>query len=268
MVKKMNKNASFLFVPAIDNMIAKAFDYAADSVIFDIEDSIKQEEKDAALSRLIDHLTVLDVSERPNVYVRLNADRLSSEIEKIKLASSNIDGIVIPKAEEAVSINRLDYNGEVLALIETPIGMINLPEIAAESSVSTILFGAEDYTSITGMLNESSLLIPLKLDIVKYARANGKRCVDTICKDYKDKDAIRESAIQSKQLGFDGKLLIHPVQVAIANEVFDVEDIERKKRILEAFDRCPDGVLKFEGEIYELPHIEMIRREINQYGQK
>ena len=131
-----------------------------------------------------------------------------------------------------------------------------------------ILFGAEDYTSQTGMANEEMLLLPLKTDIVKYARAFGKQCVDTVSKEFRDEAVFRESAKRSKDLGFDGKLLIHPMQVSITNDVFAVEDIEKKRKILEAFEQCHDGVLKYEVKIYEHPHIEMIRREIDRYDQK
>ena len=89
-----------------------------------------------------------------------------------------------------------------------------------------------------------------------------------LCKEYKEERVIRDSVTHSKELGFDGKLLIHPTQVAITNEVFSAADIEKKREILEAFERCSDGVLKHDGEIYERPHIEAIRREIEAYDQK
>ena len=264
----MKRIASLLFIPAIGRMMRKAFDCAADAVIFDLEDSIKPEEKEAALDRLKSFLSKAGANRRALVYVRLNADSMSRELEMLKSVDRFFDGIVIPKAEEAAAIRDMDYSGEKLALIETPKGMINLPDIAAEPSVSMILFGAEDYTSITGMANNEDLLLPLKLEIVKHARANGKRCVDTICKEYRNEEIIKDSVRRSKDMGFDGKLLIHPLQVAITNDVFTASDIEKKRRILAAFEKCPNGVLKYEGQIYESPHIEMIRREIGQYDQK
>lgn len=264
----MKRCASLLFVPATEQMMTKAFSHSADAIIFDLEDSVRPEEKKPALTRLSDYLAGIRCRDNTSVYIRLNAGRTQYELKKLLDAGAQFDGIVIPKFEGPESIADLEYDGEILALIESPEGMIRLSEIAGDPAITMLLFGAEDYTSITGMVNREDLLLPLKLEIVKYARAFGKRCIDTICKEYKEEHVIRDSVSHSKELGFDGKLLIHPTQVAITNEVFSAADVEKKREILEAFERSTNGVLKYNEEIYERPHIEAIRRELEAYDQK
>lgn len=256
---------SLLFVPAMPSKIKKAFQYNADAIIFDLEDSIKKNSKKQALLDLIEALTKYENNDMKAIFVRVNSETMEFELEQLEKTGKIITGYVIPKTEGNWSLRNINgINKQITALIETPKGFVNLHEIAASDTVDAIAFGAEDYCSLTNMENREDFLLPLKIDIVKHARAFNKSCYDTISKEVKKTQKLEDDIRISKELGFDGKLAIHPIQVDIINNTFTILDVDKIKRIISKFEENDNGVLVDEGEIYERPHIELLKRKIGQ----
>lgn len=253
---------SLLFVPAEEQKLKKIKAFYSDAFILDLEDSIKESNKKNALKATKNFLETFECAENP-IFVRINADNIEAEISELK--DTGIEGVVLPKAESACKIEEIKESigdKKIIPLIETPMGMVNLSAIAKQPSVWAIAFGAEDYCCEAGTKNEEHYLLPIKTEIVKYAHAYRKKCFDTIALEFKEKDKIYQSSLHSYNLGFDGKLAIHPSQVEQIHRAFNPKNEFYMKKVLEAFEKCENGVLKFEGKIYEKPHIEKIKRDL------
>lgn len=252
---------NMLFVPADEKKLKKSTGIPADAFIFDIEDSIKEEDKDDALDLLKRFLAEF-YPEGRSVFIRINAQRWEKELTELKAVFSKIDGIMIPKAENPLEIKRIIdciEDKKSILLIETPKGLVRLKELVEIDATWAIAFGAEDYTCETGMKNDENYLLPIKYEIVKYAKAYGKKCFDTISKELKDEEFMYSEAVHSKNIGFDGKLAIHPKQINAINNAY-VKDCTALEKILEVYNNSETGVMVYEGKVYDRPHIEEIKK--------
>ncbi len=256
-----NNYRSFLFSPATEKMLGKVSGVSADCVIIDLEDAILPEDKDNALMRLTAFLE--SYSYNKDIFIRVNSDRIDLEVGQLDRFS--IMGYMLPKAEGKADVDLLAKltDKHIIALIETPMGMVNIKELAMDTRVFALAFGAEDYTTACGMENTDELLIYPKSRLVTYARAYRKSAIDTMSLNIRDREGYIKLAENSKRLGFDGKLAIHPMQVEVINEVFSW-DIEKLKYIVAEYDKCGEAVMKLDGEVYEKPHIDAMRRKIEE----
>lgn len=251
-----------MFIPCTREKIQKAESLKADVIIFDLEDSIRTKKKKEALSCLLEYLKD---KEKDRFAVRVNAEDMNVEIQS--LYQSGIRTFMIPKAENKREIEKCTemYDAiRLILLIETPLGILNLRDLCAVKNISAIAFGAEDYCSYIGMKNDQRGLEPIKTQIVCIAKAYGHDVYDTITVEYKDENVIKKAIQDSKDLGFDGKLYIHPKQLEVAEKMNTdlLERYDEWKDIIQTFDNSNEGVLTYKGKLYEKPHIEYMRRQL------
>ena len=234
----------------------------ADGFIIDLEDSINEEEKSNALKLLSSYL-----SERPessNIYVRLNKTYFKEEA--IALNSFNV-GFMLPKFEtpdDYSCIEGIWNQHKIIALVETPIGVINIQQIAQCQWVDAIAFGAEDYTASVNMLNDDALLLPVKSSLIISAKAYGKKIFDTPSFKINDHDAFEKEVSNSVSLGFDGKLLINPKHIEYVNKCFADADLDRLAHIISEYEKSGEAVVVIDGKVYEKMHISRFKRIIKE----
>ena len=259
------KNRSLMFVPAKEKMLLKLGQMGADIYIVDLEDSIAEDEKEKALYDTVETLNKLR-TECP-IYIRLNKPRFQDEVTRLEHFTKI--GFMLPKFEdisEYQEMVQIWVTHPIIALIETPYGIINLPAIVKCEWIDGLAFGAEDYTAMVNMENSSQKLIYQKSRIITYAKAFGKKVFDTPSFSISDEKRIREEAHDAVTLGFDGKLAIHPKQIPVINSEFSSVDIEYMKTIVTAYEQQDDAVFMFDGKPYEKMHIAHFKRIIKENG--
>ena len=232
--------------------IAKAASLAADGIVLDIEDGVGPAEKPAARRIIAEALATLDFGRREKL-VRINAvgtAEYAADLESLDLEA--IDALFVPKVESGDQLRTLsawldraeaaamrEKPVEIVATIETPRGLFRALEIADASSRTTALFfGSGDYTAATGSaVTERALAMPRAL-IVAAAAAAGIEAIDAAeFNDVKNAEAARADARIARELGFSGKLVFHPNQLAPVNATFtpDGTEVARAERIVAAY---------------------------------
>ena len=252
-----------LFVPCDEKYLSKVDPLKSTTIIFDLEDSIKDDKKQNALESLLRFLDTYKGSKK--IWVRINNDRMDIEITELK--DKNIVGFMIPKTESYEMIDNivaLSEASKVWALIETPMGIANLFSIASHPALSALMFGAEDYSNFFADDSHDAVTEFAKNMIVLYGRAFNLPVFDTISWNYRDLKLFKEEVLSSKRFGFYGKVAIHPDQVDVIEEVFE-ERIEDQIEIIEKFDQNPSGILIYKGKIYERPHIENMKSIVKKH---
>lgn len=262
----MKRNRSLLFVPGKKDKLINIgqFEDGPDAYIIDLEDSIKENAKDDALNDIVEYME--QCKEKAAIYVRINKERWEKEVGV--LSHCNIKGIMLPKTEagdEVRKIAELYAQLEIIALVETPLGVVKAEEICAEDTVSAVAFGGEDYMSCLGVGYSLEAVLFAKSKLVTCAKAYGKEVYDTIYAKVRDLEGMKEEAALSKRLGFSGKMTIHPLQVSIVNSIFEDNDIARYKYLVSEFEKTSNGVLEIDGRVYERPHIDLFREKIKEY---
>lgn len=250
---------SFLFVPAKEHMLAKIGTLGADAYIIDLEDSVEVEKKAQALALVEDFLN--HFSEDVPLFVRLNKETFSNEADKLK-SFSNV-GFMLPKFEnaEAYDVCSDVWNAhKVIALVETPLGIVNINQIAKCGWVDAIAFGAEDYTSAVNMENTPEFLSYQKSCIVTYAKAYGKIALDTPSFRIDNQNAFEEELQKTVKMGFDGKLAIAPRHVPYINNAFVKLSKEEMGSIIKQYEEAGKAVHVINGKVYERMHIDQLKQ--------
>ncbi|WP_433192268.1 HpcH/HpaI aldolase/citrate lyase family protein [Nocardia sp. CA-107356] len=250
---------SCLFVPASnERILASARTALADMIIVDLEDSVIPRQKETARRRAIEAIASGDWSS-PRLSVRVNAWEspwlLSDVAELVRGCGANIDSIMLPKTRSVVDVICLDrilgqLEGEgsltpggirIDALIEDAAGFAQLDSIAAAGErLRCLCFGAIDHRASMGFRAGAAgdLQQSARLAIVGAARANDKSVVDGPFTKVRDPDAFRVDMMRCAGEGFDGRLLLHPGQIAIAHAGFapTAEETTLATRIIAALD--------------------------------
>ncbi|MCC5968132.1 MAG: CoA ester lyase [Natronohydrobacter sp.] len=263
---------SVLYIPGSkERALEKATTLAADAIIFDLEDAVAIDEKARARVLLAETLQSHDYGTRAKL-VRINA--LSSQWGREDLeviASARPEAILLPKVDEAAHVEELaqllDARPEtaetrIWAMMESPLGVMNALAIARAPRMAGFIMGTNDLAKDMGCRfrpDRLPLMSALQLPLIA-AKAAGIVAVDGVYNAFKDEDGLRAECEQGRDMGFDGKTLIHPLQLAIANEVFSpsVSEIDLAKRQIEAFDAATargEGVAVVDGKIVENLHI-------------
>ena len=274
---------TLLFVPGNqERRLDKARSIPADALILDLEDSVPLAEKDSARLMVSSSINGLAVSGR-KIFVRTNAlstDYAASDIKAVVI--SGISGICLPKSESADDILRADAlitdaereanlavgSIRLLALVETPKGIINAYEIAGASPrVLGIAFGPEDYTLEMGIkrTREGAEIYYPRVVIAVACHAVGILAIDGVYADIRDEEGLSQEARLVRQMGFHGKLLIHPNQVSPVSQVFSPteEEIAQAQGVVEAFEAAlakGQASTSFEGKMIDVPVAERSRR--------
>lgn len=267
----MTRLRSLLYLPANRaSAIAKARTLPTDAVILDLEDAVQPDAKADARAAAV--AAALDGGwGNRSLFVRVNG--IGTAWHDADMAAAHFDGfaaIVVPKVDTAVAaadVVRRAGGRPVLAMIETPAGVINAPTIAAMPGVVALVAGMADLAKALNCgadAQRSPLLYSLSA-IVLAARAAGTACFDGVCTEFRNEAAFRAEAAQGKLLGFDGKTLIHPSQVDPCNAVFSpsADEIAHARAVIAAYDTAlaaGRGVATLEGQMVEILHVEQARR--------
>lgn len=262
---------SVLYIPGSKpRALEKARGLDTDAIIFDLEDAVAPEEKAAARETLASELAAGGYGHRYRI-VRINGlDSEWGEDDAHAAARMECDAILLPKVdsrEEVGALTALAPKKRVWCMMETPRGVLNALAIADESAVEGFVLGTNDLAKEIGCAtggDRAAMMTALQTCLLA-ARAAGKVCVDGVYNAFKDDDGLRAECEQGRALGMDGKTLIHPAQLDIANAVFaPTEDqIALAERQIEAFDDAMakgEAVAVVDGRIVENLHVETARR--------
>jgi (3S)-malyl-CoA thioesterase len=257
---------SVLYIPGSkDRALEKARSLPADAIIFDLEDAVTPEEKPAARALLAATLDSSDYGRRARI-VRINGlDTPWGTDDIAAFDGMALEAILVPKVNSATDLDavaRLIPNVPLWAMMETARGMLNAAEIAAHPRLEGMVMGTNDLARELGSRNRAdrlAMLPGLGLCLLA-ARAEGRVIVDGVYNAFKDDDGLRAECEQGRDLGFDGKTLIHPAQLEIANSAFapSEAELDLARRQIEAFDQASaagQGVAVVDGKIVENLHI-------------
>ncbi len=273
---------SFLFAPATDlRKVDKALSLDADAVIFDLEDAVAVSEKVRARSLVVD---VLSRVRREGVYVRVNGVNTPWALRDIMAVVGNRPmGIMLPKSECAEEIRRVDwligqlekeYNLpagkiELVPLIESARGVAGACQVASSCErVRRVAFGAVDYTLDMGirLTPQGNELFYARSQLAVACRSAGlEGPIDTVYVNLKDYEGLRKECLHARELGFSGKLVIHPSQIGQVNEVFSPapSEVEYAAKVVRAFDEAESmgiAAVQLDGKFIDYPVASWARR--------
>ncbi len=249
---------SLLFVPAEERRLAKVGRMNADAYIIDLEDSIGEDRKDEALRRTVGFLKAYGPID--NLFVRINKERRLLELDALKPYPV---GIMLPKIETCSDYSDMENalnDKPVIALIETPRALYNAGTIAATPWIDTLAFGAEDFTAAASMRNSWDNLFVFKSLLSLAAKTHGKRVYDTPCFHLADETLFNSELEQAVDLGFNGKLAIHPKQIDKINLAFLPHDRDYMQYLVSVYESSGKAVCEIDGTVYEKMHIDRMRR--------
>ena len=261
---------SVLYVPASKaRALEKVGTLDVDSVIFDLEDAVAPAEKASAREILARVLDARDFGHRQRI-VRINGtDTEWGDADACAVAGMKCDAVLLPKAEDREQVEHvaaLVPGTPVWCMIETPRGVLNAPGIAALPPVEGFVLGTNDLAKEIGCAtggDRMAMMTALQA-VLLAARSTGIACVDGVYNAFRDEDGFRAECEQGRALGMDGKTLIHPSQVGVANAVFAPSDAETElaRRQIEAYEDSVargEAVAVVDGRIVENLHVETAR---------
>ncbi len=253
-----------------------------DGIILDLEDSVAPPEKDAAQLIVRNALRSVDFYGAERM-VRIN--QLPAGCADLKyIVPHNVHVILIPKCESSDQVKQIENEVERLRhehkikheiyfmpIIESALGVIKAYEIATASIYNCALaIGLEDYTADIGTqrTNEGKESLFARQMLINAAKASGIQAIDTVFSDVSDMEGLRQSVIEAKSLGFEGKGCIHPRQIQVVHEAFapTLEEIEKAKKIVLAFDEAEKkglGVVSLGSKMIDPPVVKRALRTIN-----
>jgi len=262
---------SVLYIPGSkERALEKAMGLPADAIIFDLEDAVAPDEKPAARDLLARVLTDWDFGARARI-VRVNG--LDTEwgaadcttMAAAIAAGAKIDAILIPKVNSPADLDAvaaLVPGADLWAMMETCLGMLNAAQIAGHPRLKGMVMGTNDLAKELGSRFRADRL-PMQAGLglcLLAAKANGQVIVDGVYNAFKDEAGLKFECDQGRDMGFDGKTLIHPAQLDIANAAFapSEAEIDLARRQIAAFDAVlaqGGGVAVVDGKIVENLHI-------------
>lgn len=258
-------NRSYLFIPASNaGMILSSMVLDADVIIFDLEDGVALNQKIAARTLLKHSLDTLDFLDK-TLYVRINHTQSDFFMEDVLCANHpKVHGVVLPKAEmnslEAL-LKVLDPSKTIICLIESALGVIQLPQICQVSSqVKGLLLGGEDLSADCGVERTKAghEIDYARKSLVMHAKAFKLMAIDTPFVDIEDHQGLKEEVSYVSSLGYDAKVAINPRQVHVIHQALRVNPLKLKKAkmIVEAFEKHRAqgiGVFNLNGKMIDEP---------------
>ena len=258
---------SLLFVPASrPRAIAKARTLAADLIILDLEDSVRDEERGAARAAAIEAVRQ-GFGDRPCA-IRVNAESHGDHgADMVAARTAAPDFVVLPKVTEARQVHDVSLvtQRNVIAMIESPAGLVNALAIAREPGVAALLTGTNDLRQGLGVppdASRSAIALALQ-SIVLAARAADVAVFDGVYNAIADLDGLAAECEEGRQMGFDGKSIIHPDHVEITNRAFSPSGpaLEQARALVAAYS---GGAQRFDGRMIEAMHVAQARALIEQ----
>lgn len=270
MTDKARPYRSVLYIPGSkERALDKARNLAADAIIFDLEDAVAADEKENARTTLYAALNQGGYGGRARI-VRVNGlDTPWGADDVAAVATAGPDAILLPKVGSAADLDALaELAGDIplWAMIETPAGVLHAEEIAAHPRLRGMVMGTNDLAKELGCRHRADrmpLLQSLQMALLA-ARAHDVICVDGVYNAFKDDEGLRAECEQGRDMGFDGKTLIHPAQLDIANTAFapSDEEVDTARRQIAAFEEAEasgQGVAVLDGRIVENLHVATAR---------
>lgn len=273
---------SALYMPGSNaRALEKARNVAADVVIMDLEDAVAPDAKATARAQIVAAVGAGGFGRR-EVVVRINGlDTPWGRDDLAAAVASGADAVLVPKVSTAAMIADVERgmaaapaDMKLWAMIETPLGILNLREIAASagtvgSRLACFVIGTNDLVKETRAELDAQRTAALYWlsAIMTAGKAHGLDVLDGVYNDFKDADGLARECRQGRQLGMDGKTVIHPDQIATVNDVFrpSAEEVAAAERIVAAFELPENqgkGVITMNGRMVELLHAEMARRTL------
>ena len=262
---------SVLYIPASkERALEKARTMPVDAIIFDLEDAVAPTEKTSARATLAQALTG-SYGNRTRI-VRVNGlDTEWGEADVRAADAMDCDAILLPKVETTAQLDSLAAltDKPLWAMMETPLGMLAAAQIAAHPRLAGMVMGTNDLAKELNSRFRADRL-PMLTGIglcILAAKAHDVVIVDGVYNAFKDDEGLRAECTQGRDLGMDGKTLIHPAQVEIANAGFapDAEEIDLARRQIDAFEeaeKAGQGVAVVDGKIVENLHVETARKTL------
>ncbi|MFC6255046.1 citrate (pro-3S)-lyase subunit beta [Secundilactobacillus hailunensis] len=267
---------TMMFVPGNNPaMVKDAGIYGADSIMFDLEDSVSMSEKDAARVLVYEALQTQDYG-NAELVVRVNGQDTPYYANDVKaMVKAGIDVIRLPKTESPAMVHQLEDDilaaekefgreagsTHLMAAIESAKGVLNAPQIAAASDrMIGIALSAEDYTTDmkTHRYPDGAELVFARNMVLHAARAAGVAAFDTVFTNMDDTEGFYRETEYIHQLGFDGKSLVNPRQIAMVNKVYEPTEKEvlNAKNVINAIEEARlkgSGVISMNGQMVDRP---------------
>lgn len=283
------RRRSVHFVPGgNDRFFAKALDSAADTLVLDLEDSVPPDRKVDARAAVVAWLAD-DHGDRHELMVRINALDTAwwrDDIEAAVVAGAH--SLMVPKVSGTSELDELDRAVRSVdadstitffaVATETARGVFALPEVAAHGRVDGVCWGAEDLSAVLGAArarDADGRLLDVFATVRSWcllgAAAGGVGAVDAVWTDLGDLDGLRRESVAGAEMGFDGKITVHPAQIDIVNEAFTPSPaaVAEALELLEAFEQNQaEGRLAFafRGAMVDAPHLTRARRLLQRAG--
>lgn len=275
---------SVLYMPGSNaRALEKAREIAADALILDLEDAVAPDVKDTAREQVCAAVKAGGYGRR-EIVIRTNGiDTPWFKADLAAAAEAKPDAILIPKVSTPETLQQVgtlleglwaDPAIRVWAMVETPLAILDIERIARaardrRTRLACFVMGTNDLAKETRarFVPGRAPMLPWLTSAVLAARAHGIDIVDGVYNDLKDEAGFRAECEQGRDLGFDGKTLIHPAQVTVANEVFapDEAELSRARAVIAAFalpENAGKGAIQLDGRMVELLHAEMAKRVV------
>lgn len=266
---------SMLFVPASNRkMIEKAFTLGADIVVIDLEDSVAPSQKESARLMVADVMGQLDQSIPKGVFVRINPVGTPWFMDDLALLGRNhLVDVVLPKYDSPHMVDELRERLEALGRnsarlivgIETVRGVHDCFDLLGET-IDAVYFGAEDFIAdLGGRRTKAGMeVLYARSQVSMASRLRQVSAIDQAVLTVHDADSFRSDAIQGRSLGYSGKICLHPLQVALANEIFAPSE-EEFKHALKVIEAAQSGVGTLDGEMVDEVHLRIARSVIAKF---
>ena len=275
---------SLLFVPGCEEKrIEKALCSAADCIILDLEDAVAPEKKAYARQLVADTLRQLTAVEKEKVAVRINppgSPFFEQDLGAVVTAGAR--NVMVPKCESpevlaeigesVMTLSDEGFGPRLLALVETPMGVLNLRELASSSDlIDSISFGHADFSTEMGLANQDSSkgsIYHARCQVAITAKAFGLAPLDNVCLAIKELPLLEQDTQLGIDLGFEGKLCIHPAQLETVNRLYTPNDnqIEHALAVVSGWDEClleGKGVFVYKGKMIDLPVVNLQKKVID-----
>jgi len=275
---------SLLFMPGSNTRaLEKARILPADGIILDLEDSVAPEAKGLARDQIIRAIAAGGFGKR-EILIRTNALDTPWWSDDVKMAAkARPDGILVPKVSSVADIATIesclreahaDSSMRLWAMIETARAVLHAEELAAASRdvaprLAGFVFGPNDISRETRIRMQPgrAIMLPMITHCILAARAYGLEILDGPYSDFSSVDGFSQECTQARDLGFDGKTLIHPGQIEACNAIFTPpeEEVVQARRIIAAFERPENasrGAIQLDGQMVERLHAEMAQHTI------
>lgn len=260
---------SLLFVPATHiERIPKALNSGADAVVVDWEDAVSESQKETARQDTLNYLTT---NPHAKIWVRMNAANTLHYAQDVLACrqSEGIVGVLLPKAEQAKHITQLanDMGKPIIAMIESPLGLVNLPDIARASGVYRLSYGALDLAQALGATPNTpggdQIMAQIRFQLLLHSTVNGLAApIDTVFPDFNDDAGLIKRATTWQQMGFEGMLCIHPRQISPLHTLLRPSDasLAWAQAVVDKADQMGLWAFQLDGEMIDAPVIARARQ--------